>query len=301
MKIDFKIERNENCVLIDSNNWLVNDSNKIQRYRISGRNILTYITEALDVYPVEEALKGYINPGDTIFLTRVASEISNNRGIKDKEADTNFFTLPIMQVIGVFKGNVSLSSLNILFNKVLYKRVDVGTKGLIKDVGDNTTVGEVVKVGTCRFGQSWKKSPLMVKPRDLILVKDNISTEIILDGETYYAVEEEGIVGIFNDHENLSLNSMTFLNDIILMTPYIPEKMSSKSLLWTPVMNYEDLDYSEIYCRNRFKVAYLDENLTKIKKDDIVIIDRNVTTYVYFNRQKYYAINGMDYIEGRRL
>lgn len=302
LSFDFKIDKNKDCILINPDTWIANTSNKLQKYRMSGRNVITYITKVLDIYDDKECLKGFIHPQDYILLTRVASEVSQYKGFKGIDESLKYYTVPIMQVIGIFKNkDISLNSLTLLFDKILYKKIDLETKGIIKDVADNTTLGKVVKTGFCKFTNNWKKQPLTVKKDDLILVKDNISTEIILNGETYYAVEESGIVGIFNDSSDVSLDNLKFMNKIILMTPYIPEKMSKNSLLWTPVMDYEDSDYSEIYCRNQFKVIYLDESLTKLKKNDIVLIDRNVTTYVYFNKQKYFVVNGMEYIEGRRI
>ena len=288
LNFDFKIDKNKDCILINPNNWIVNSSNKIQKYRLSGRDVLTYITEILDVYADKGVLKGFIKPHDTVLLTRVASEVSQYKGFVGPDGDSKYYTIPIMQVIGVFENkNITLDSLNILFDKILYKKIEQETKGILKDINDNTTLGKVVKTGFCKFTNKWEKQPLTVKEGDIILVKDNISTEIVLDGETYYVVEESGIVGIFKN-DNISFDNIIFMNNIVLMNPYIPEKMSTNSLLWTPIMDYEDLDYSEIYCRNQFKIAYLDENLTKLKKGDIVIIDRNVTTYVYFNKQKLY-------------
>lgn len=302
LDFDFKLDKNENCVLINPDAWVTNDSNLIQKYKMSGRNVITYITRALDVYAKEDCLIGAINPGDLIFMTRVASEISQYQGFLGPNKDQKYYTIPIMQVIGVFKdGNISLNSLTLLFDKILYKKIELETKGIVKDVTDNTTLGEVIKTGTCFLSNKWEKRPLKVKTGDLILVRDNISTEIVIDGDTYYAVDEGGIAGIFRDSSDISLDNLEFMNEIVLMVPYIPEKMSRNSMLWTPVMNYEDADYSEIYCRNQFRIVYLDQNLTNLKKDDIVIIDRNVTTYVYFNRQKYFVTNGTNYMEGRRI
>ena len=302
LDFDFKLDKNENCILIDPDAWVTNNSNLIQKYRMSGRNVITYMTKVLDIYAKEECLKGFISSGDLVFMTRVASEVSQYRHFLGPDKSRKYYTIPIMQVIGVFQDeNISLEALTLLFDKILYKKVEFESKGLVKDVSDNTTLGEVVKIGFCKFSNKWEKQPLKVKTGDLILVKDNISTEIVIEGETYFAVDESGIVGIFKDSDDVSLENLEFINETVLMKPYIPEKMSKNSILWTPVMNYEDADYSEIYCRNQFKVAYLDQNLTAIKKNDIILIDRNVTNYVYFNKQKYFVTNGMDYIEGRRI
>lgn len=302
MKLDFKIEKNENTVLIDIDKWTQNDSNKIQKYKMSGRNVSTYITTAIDVYEVNEPLKGFINPGDTILLTRIVSDVAQYRGFLGPDGHTKYFSAPIMQVIGTFKDHkISIDNLSVLFDKIIYKKIKPESTSVLSDIEGVNNLGQVIRVGECSFTENWEARPLKVKEGDIILVKDNISTEIMINGETYYSVEEGGVVGVFNDPNCLSLDNMRFMNNVVLMTVYVPPKMSKSSLLWTPNINYEDLDYSEIYCRNQFKINYLDENLTKIKKDDIVIIDRNVTTYVYFKNKKYFVTNGIDYIEGRRI
>lgn len=297
---NYKIEKNEDTVLINPNAWIENNSNKIQRYRLSGRDVTTYITKVLDTHIVVNDIEGLINAGDEVLLTRIVSDVCQYRGFLGPDQVTKYFPVPILQVIGIFKDSEkTLGSLDVLFDKIIYKKVECQSNALIQGVEGHSNIGEVVKTGTNRFTDSWEKQPLQVKVGDTILVKDNVSTEIMLNGETYYVVEESGVIGIFDG--SVSLNDLRVINNSILLEQYIPEKMSSQSLLWTPNINYEDLDYSEIYCRNQFKVAYLDENLTSLKKDDIVIIDRNVTVYTYFQNQKYFVTNGMSYVEGRRI
>lgn len=302
LKFDFKIDKNKECALIDVTKWVQNDSNKIQKYRMSGRDIPTYITRLLDVYLTEDAVKGSVKKGDTVLLTSIVSDVAQYRTYEDENGVKRYFNVPVMQIIGRFKDEtIDFPSLEVLFNKIVFKKYEIESSAKVLDVEDNTMIGEVLKIGTGRINEEWEESPLKVKVGDLIVVKDNVSTEIVIDGETYFVIDEENVVGIFKDSSDFSLQNVTFLNDIVLMDVYIPPKMSSSSLLWTPNINYEDLDYSEIYCRNQFIVAYTDSNLTKVKKDDIVLIDRNVTTYFTFKKHKYFVINGLKYIEGRRL
>lgn len=299
---DYKIDKHKDTVLIDPTAWVKNDSNIVQRYKLSGKDISTYITKVLDIYIDHDVAKDYISVGDTVLLTRIVSDVAQYRGFIGPDRSSKYFVTPILQVIGVFKDDkISLDNLNVLFDKVIYEKVQPKQEGLLTDSEGINNLGKVVKVGSFAVDNNWESKPLTVQIGDTILVKDNISTEIVLDGKIYYVVDESGIIGISSTGACSSLDDFKLINRVMLMTPYIPEKMSKDSLLWTPIINYEDLDYSEIYCRNQFKINYLDKNLTNIKKGDIVIIDRNVTTYVYFNKQRYFVINGTNYIEGRKI
>ena len=64
-------------------------------------------------------------------------------------------------------------------------------------------------------------------------------------------------------------------------------------------MNYENEDITDIYNRDLFKILASDKSLTKLQKDDIIIVDRSVTNYVYIGTDKYFMLSGMDYIEAK--
>lgn len=297
LNFNFRVERSKDCILIDSTNWIENTSNSIQKYRLSGRAVVTYITEVLDTNFERQEFKESIKKGDTVLLSRIVSEVSQYRkyGIG---SDKRYFNAPAMQVMGVFEGGeISFDTFYPILDKLLIRTFTPESDNFIKKISDNTTVGTVVKAGSCRFSKNWEKKDLQVRVGDTVLVKDNIGTKIELNGTEYLAVEESAVVGIFKD--NLDLDSMTFINESVLLSQYVPEKLSKTSVLYTPVINYEDLDYSDIYNPNTLKVEYIDPSLTKVKKGDIILIDRNVTSYVYFNDSKYFIINGMDYVEGK--
>ena len=216
--------------------------------------------------------------------------------------DKRYFNVPYTQVLGKFNGNeISYDALDMLYDKILIKPFTPVSEGVVKNMSDNTTVGEVVKVGPYKLRENGSKSPLKVKVGDIVLIKDNVTTDITFDVTTYKAAEEFSVVGIFKDKDNLSLDNMTFINKSILMNTYIPEKLLGSDILLTPVLNYEDLDYSDIYNGNRMKVEYVDSELTDLKKHDIIFIDKNVTNYVYFNNKKYCITNGLDYVEGKLI
>ena len=293
--VDYNVDKTENCVLIDCDNWLSNSSNSIQEYRLSGKKVLTYITKVVETNLTED-FEVLLSKGDTILISKIASEVSQYKGHYLLD-DHKYFDVPIMQVLGVFKeGIISAETLTLLTNKILFKKESIA-EGTLKSYDSQTTVGRILKVGTNAFTRDWKKVPLNISPDDLILVKDNVSTKIILNGEEYYVTEESSVVCIFDDSK--TLENAKFINEVLLLSPYIPEKLTDS--LWTPAMDYENADYTDVYNRNRFKVDYIDSSLTGLKKGDIIWVDRNFTMYAFFKGNRYFLLNGKDSIDFKEL
>lgn len=297
--IDFRVPRAKDCVLIDTKKWLQNSSSSLIVHRLSGRDIPTYLAKAESEYIEKEVLKGFINKEDTLLISRVASEIAQYRTFGLNEDDKRYYNVPIMQIMGVFEGDkISFNSLKMLFDKVLVKKVDPSRSCLLELPENNTMIGKVVKIGTCRFDSDWNKQDLIVKIGDEVLIRDNVTTEIFLDGETYYATEESMIVGIFKS-ENYELSNLELVNESIILDSYVPEKTLNSTLFVSPVINYEDADITDIYNRDLLKIIAVDKSLTKLNKGDIILTDRNVTNYVYLGSKKYFILSGMTHIEAR--
>lgn len=292
MRIDFKVKRAEDCILIDTKAWIT-DGTGISLHRMSGRDVPTFINKAISVYPVTEGLKNVVSKGDTVLLSRVASDISQYRKFAVRVGDDRYFHCPIMQVLGIFKnGEISFSSLNMCTDKILIEKIDVQYKGLYLSE-NNTMIGKVVKTGTHKFDKDWNKLPLSVKVGDTVLIRDNVTTKIrLLEGE-YYATEESMVVGVFNS-SLFDLNNLTVLNNYIVMSPYIPETLNS--VVITPKLDYENEDITEIYNRDLFKVIKKDESVDRVFENDILLIDRSLTNYVYIGSEKYFITSGLDYI-----
>jgi co-chaperonin GroES (HSP10) len=296
--IDFKVPRAKDCVLIDTKKWVQNTSCPLTIHRMSGRDIPTYIAKAVSVNAEKSYFKGIINEGDTLLLTRVASDISQYRTFGVEVDDNRFYNVPIMQVIGTFEnGEISFSSLRLILDKILVKKVDASKIGKLELPEANTMIGEVVKTGWCKFDREWNKHPLRVNVGDKILIRDNVTTEIILDGEKYYATEEAMVVGIFKG-DSYSLEEAEIISNSILMESYIPEK-AMNSTLYTPLLNFEDEDVTNIYNRDLFKIVAVDKSLTNLEKGDIILLDRNITNYVYLHTDKYFILSGMDYVDAK--
>ena len=297
--ISFKVPRIKDCIVIDTKNWLNNSSQILTIHRMSGRDIPTYLATVIEENVEKECLKGYVSKGDTVLLTRVASEVSQYRAFEVEPDDKRYYDVPVMQVLGVFKDNkISYDSLNMLFDKILIKKVDTSRVGYLDVPNTNTMIGEVVKTGTCRFDKDWNKLDLQVKVGDKVLIRDNVTTEISFGSETYYATEESMVVGIFNSVNNYTLDNLRLINNSIILDSYIAEKAMSSDL-YTPLLNFEDEDVTDIYNRDLFKILAIDNSLTKLKKDDIILSDRSVTNYVYIDADKYFILSGMDYLEAK--
>ena len=83
------------------------------------------------------------------------------------------------------------------------------------------------------------------------------------------------------------------------MKSYVATKLLNSNILISPDINYEDLDYSDIYNRDLFQIKFLDKKLNNFKKEDVILVRRDFTNYVYLNEEKYHLINGKDWIEAK--
>ena len=296
--IDFKVPKAKDCIIIDTKKWLQNNSQNLTIHRMSGRDIPTFIAQVVEENVEKECLKGAVNKGDAVLLSRVVSEVAQCRPFEIDSGDKRFYNVPIMQVLGVFEeGKISLSTFTLLFDKILLKKVDSSRVGGLEIPNSNSMIGEVIKVGSCSFDKDWNRQELKVKVGDKVLVRDNATTQVYFENDLYYVTEESMVVGIFNT-EVFELDNLQVINNSILTEPYIPKKVLSSDLL-TPLLNFENEDVTDIYNRDLFKIVAVDKSLTNLKENDIVLIDRSVTTYVYLGINKYYTLIGTDYLEAK--
>ena len=294
MTIDFRVKRSEDCITIDTKAWITSSDIGITIHRMSGRDVPTYITKVVSVNPVTKNLKGLVSTGDTVLLSRVASDISQYKKFAIKVGDDRYFNAPIMQVLGVFKGDISFETLNLLTDKVLIEKIETDVNGITLSQ-NNTMIGRILKVGTNRFDKNWDKHPLTVKQGDIVLIRDNVTTEIMLGSKKYYITEESMIVGIFEESK-YDLTSFRLINSYIILDSYIPKQIGG---LITPIADYEEADYTQIYDRDLFKVVKTPDNIDNIFENDILLIDRNYTNYVYLGAKRYFVLSGTEYISAR--
>lgn len=289
LKYDYNVQRTKNRVQINVREW-VQPTDTLEIHKMSGKAFLTYINKALKVHN-ETFSDVKINEGDTILINKVASEIAVSPTIPYLLKDREYFDVPISQILGVFRGDVSLNNLELTGGKVLYKKVDrtMSSQLLIPD--KSTTMGFVKKLPSNYKGR--------LQEGTLILVKDNVSTDLYW-AQGYSITEEKDIIAIAEiQPAGDTVLKLNVINNYTLMKPYISTNVLNSNLLISPDINYEDLDYSDMYNRNLFKVCMTDEN-TGLTEGDILVLNRDYTTYVYFNNEKYFAIeNGKEWISAR--
>lgn len=286
MRYDFNTSRLKGKVQISINNWVFPEDNLLEIRKITGNSYVTYITRAL---AVGDEVQG-INQNDYMLLSKVACDIATTPTVAYDFEGERYFNVPSEQILGVFNNNkVTLSELTLQNKNVLFKRVSKKQSSSLFIEETSTMLGEVVKVT-----ESSK-----LKVGDKIVVRDNVSTPIRFGELEFFITEEKFIVGVINKGE--SIEDITILNGYILMKPYIPSHVLNSSILETPVINYEDLDYSDIDNRNLFRVMYVDKTLKGTKKGDILLLSRDYTNYMYYENEKYFVINEEKWISGKIL
>lgn len=286
MRYDFNTSRLKGKVQISINNWVFPEDNLLEIRKITGNSYITYITKAL---AVGDEVQG-INQNDYMLLSKVACDIATTPTVAYEFEGEKYFNVPSEQILGVFNNNkVTLSELTLQNKNVLFKRVNKKQSSSLFIEETNTMLGEVIKVA--------KGSKLKVG--DKIVVRDNVSTPVRFGELEFFITEEKFIVGVTNKGE--SIEDITILNGYILMKPYIPSHVLNSSILETPVINYEDLDYSDINNRNLFRVLYVDKTLKDIKEGDILLLSRDYTNYMYYENEKYFVINEEKWISGKIL
>lgn len=302
MNLSYDIDRSYDCVKIDTDNWMSNSKYGLLRHRMSGRTVTTCLTKVLDknIDNKNAEANTVLKEGSLIILSNIMAEISRERAYKIE--NKSYYDVPIRHIIGYFEDNiVDLEHLKLLYNNILIKKIDLSTTGVLYTVNENSTVGEVIRVGANRFNIETDPQPMSVAVGDIVLVQDNVTTSINIDGEEYLLLAESSVVGIFPSKDDINIDKVDFINNSVLLEEYIDESLMNSSVLLTPNINYEELDLSDIFNRDLFKVVGVDEdlNLHGLEKNDIIFTDRNLTFYVYFKKKRYFLVQGMNNIYGK--
>lgn len=279
MKYDFNTKNRKNKVQINTDKWFQPDKNLIGICQISGKTLPTYISQACFV----DGNIPDIKEGDIIFMSKVACDVATSPFAQYKIDEIKYFDIPEEQILGIFCDKVDLENLKMRNKNILFKKIKKKQDSTLLIEEKNTMMGEIIKTGN---NSSLKKG-------DIIAVGDNISTPLYDD---YYAVEEKFVVGLLN--KGLSLKDMDIINEYVLMKPYISKNLLNSTILETPEINYDNLDYSDINNRNLFQVVKADKSMD-IKPNDLLIVDRNYTNYMYYSNEKYFTINEKKWISAK--
>lgn len=283
MKYDFNTKKLESRIQINVDCWLSPAGSKISIYKMSGKQSTTCITTAKTVGKKIEEIK----TGDILLLSKVSCEVATTRGAFYTVNGSRYFDVPLEQIMGTFVNDITFDSLVMLGKNILFEKLEKRLSATLLTTESSTTIGRVLKAGP----------KANVKCGDIILVRDNVSTPISLSGSTYYATESKFVVGIIEDTEYLE--NVGIINGYVLMEPYISHNVLNSTLLETAEIDYNSLDYSDVNNRDLFKVVYADKTLNNVKIDDIILVNRDYTNYVYYNNKKYFVIDNKKWIAGK--
>lgn len=304
---NYKLKKNksENCILIKAKEWEDNTSQLIKLCSKSGREGVTYISRVLDENIDKKTYNTQISKGDKVLLTKTASNVAYLAPFKIPVNfdNTEYGNVHVMQIIGKFEGEeTTLESLQPLYDKVIMEKVKVEVSDTLEvTTGDELSVGKIVKIGTNRFSNKWEKEPLKTKVGDVVLLRDNITTNITFSSKDYMCTEEGMIVGVFKNEEDLSLDNLEYINNSVLMKEFEKEKIEDNSVIFSPILDINIEDISDIYDRDRFTVVGKDSKISELSKGDNIYMWRDYTNYVYFKGKQYFITYGIKDILGKYI
>ena len=289
-KYDIEGSRSENCVLTNTEQWFVNDSNLIVEFNSRGGVSNTFITEVL-AENLSEEHKGEIGAGDVILITAVAAKLYGARpfSIPIDLDSTKYTDIPYQHIIGKFEGKISFSTLHLLGDFLLLKRlknVDTREDGFCVTTEYTDSVYEVVK----------KASSVDVISR-VVLVKDNVVTPIMLEGIQYYAVSFKDVVAGFdvNAGEYTVSTIGTVYNHYMIAEDCQTQFANEGSTIYKAGYDLEEQEWlSESYNENRFRVVL--SMLDGIDANDIIYAIREAFEYCTFGGTKYFVMDNKRFI-----
>ena len=289
-KYDIEGSRSENCVLTNTEQWFVNDSNMIVEFNSRGGVSNTFITEVL-AENLSEEHKGEIGAGDVILITAVAAKLYGARpfSIPIDLDSTKYTDIPYQHIIGKFEGKISFSTLQLLGDFLLLKRlknVDTREDGFCVTTEYTDSVYEVVK----------KASSVDVISR-VVLVKDNVVTPIMLEGIQYYAVSFKDVVAGFdvNAGEYTVSTIGTVYNHYMIAEDCQTQFANEGSTIYKAGYDLEEQEWlSESYNENRFRVVL--SMLDGVDANDIIYAIREAFEYCTFGGTKYFVMDNKRFI-----
>ena len=289
-KYDIEGSRSENCVLTNTEQWFVNDSNMIVEFNSRGGVSNTFITEVL-AENLSEEHKGEIGAGDVILITAVAAKLYGARpfSIPIDLDSTKYTDIPYQHIIGKFEGKISFSTLHLLGDFLLLKRlknVDTREDGFCVTTEYTDSVYEVVK----------KASSVDVTSK-VVLVKDNVVTPIMLEGIQYYAVSFKDVVAGFdvNAGEYTVSTIGTVYNHYMIAEDCQTQFANEGSTIYKAGYALEEQEWlSESYNENRFRVVL--SMLDGVDANDIIYAIREAFEYCTFGGTKYFVMDNKRFI-----
>lgn len=268
-------------VIINSEDW--HSPEPLVLTNLKGKIIPTNITTAVGINPAPAYRPLPFKVGDLIALSGLATRITSYLPFKLPDDPTIYSSTHLSQVIGYFVDNkVDYDNFIPIYDKVMFKPIEVKQSDFLYLSDDNLSVGVVVKTGDGGFNDDWDRVPMNFKLGDVVLVRDNVSTRITLGQEDYYVVDDKFIMGKFESEDKLNIEDLKLCEGVHLFEEYEDDTIEG-SMLYKVPMGDED-DISQTYQNMLFKLVKSDE-----VPEGIYYINRIDTEYVKFKNKTYFV------------
>lgn len=268
-------------VIINSEDW--HSPEPLVLTNLKGKIIPTNITTAVGINPAPAYRPLPFKVGDLIALSGLATRITSYLPFKLPDDPTIYSSTHLSQVIGYFVDNkVDYDNFIPIYDKVMFKPIEVKQSDFLYLSDDNLSVGVVVKTGDGGFNDDWDRVPMNFKIGDVILVRDNVSTRVTLGQEDYYVVDDKFIMGKFESEDKLSIEDLKLCKGVHLFEEYEDDTIEGSTLYKVPMGDEDDI--SQTYQNMLFKLVKSDE-----VPEGIYYINRIDTEYVKFKNKTYFV------------
>lgn len=278
-------------VMININDWITNDS--LLCVNLQGKVLPTKITKVVKINTAP-AYKGIpIKEGSVIALSAIATRIGLLRPFNIPNDSNDYANVHISQILGYFKdGIINIDNFKPLYDKVLLKKINIPISNFIDINDDSLSVGEVILTGEGGFDNEWNKRPMNVQVGQHVLIRDNISTSLTINGEEYYVISDEHIMGEFKD-SNYDMENLYVLPNVHIFKEFEEETIAG-SFLFKPVVDKNELEISQLYQDNIFELVK-----SQTLEKGVYYISRFDTEYIKFKGETYFVAS-LDKIMAKR-
>lgn len=274
-------------VMININDWI--STNNLLCINLKGKVLPSKITKAVKINSAPAYRPLPFKEGAVIALSAIATRIGLLRPFNIPNDPNGYANVHISQILGYFKNEVlSLDNFQLIYDKVLLEKIDIPPSNYLNINDDNISVCKVLAIGDGGFNEKWERIPMNANVGDYVLLRDNITTSITLEGKEYYVTDDKYIVGRFQGLE-FDFNSLIPFKNVNIFEAYESDTIEGSFLL-KPYYK-EDIEISETYQDNLFKLIKSD-SLSK----GIYIIDRFKTEYIKFKNRTYFIAQTKDII-----
>lgn len=268
-------------VIINSEDW--HNPESLVLTNLKGKIIPTNITTAVGINPAPAYRPLPFKVGDLIALSGLATRITSYLPFKLPDDPTIYSSTHLSQVIGYFVDNkVDYDNFIPIYDKVMFKPIEVKQSDFLYLSDDNLSVGVVVKTGDGGFNDDWDRVPMNFKLGDVVLIRDNVSTRVTLGQKDYYVVDDKFIMGKFESEDKLNIEDLKLCEGVHLFEEYEDDTIEGSTLYKVPMGDEDDI--SQTYQNMLFKLVKSDE-----VPEGIYYINRIDTEYVKFKNKTYFV------------